>query len=163
MLNILFVCTGNTCRSVMAEALLRHYWEREGDDRELKISSAGLAAIPGDQASEHVHTLLSEEGVDVSAHEAALLNDALVEKAELILVMTAGHKEALLARFPQAGSKTYLLKEYAGINASNLDVADPFGCSLAKYRHALEEIRESIAKLMVKLKGGGADEGRSGR
>jgi len=149
---ILFVCSGNTCRSVMAEALLRHHWQLQGGNPTLKIGSAGLAANPGERAAAYVQKLLEERGIHTDVHSATLLDSALVEKAGLILAMTARHRETLLARFPEASGKVNLLKEYAGVAGESLDIDDPFGGSLEKYRRIMDEIQESVMKTMDKLK-----------
>lgn len=158
MLFVLFICTGNTCRSVMAAALMRSC---VGSDFE--IASAGLAVNPGDRASAQVRTLLAEEGIDVSSHTAVSLDAALVERADLILVMTGRHLSVLLEQFPQAAAKTDLLKDYAGTAGLCSDIADPFCGSLEKYRQTLEEIRDSITKSIAKLNGGEFDAGGSGK
>jgi protein arginine phosphatase len=153
MRHILFVCTGNTCRSVMADALLRRYWESAGGSG-LEIASAGLAASPGSRASEQVRQLLSEEGISVEHHSAVLLEQSQINRADLILVMTAEHSERLTGLFPEAAPKVHLLKQFAHPAGDNHDIADPFAGSLEKYSRCLEEIRCSITKLIEKLKGG---------
>ncbi|MBS3942757.1 MAG: low molecular weight protein arginine phosphatase [Dethiobacter sp.] len=160
---ILFVCTGNTCRSVMAEELLRRDWQLRGGNPKLEITSAGLAANPGERASRHVKALLAEKGIDTTAHSATPLDAALVKSAGLILVMTSNHRESLLARFPEAASKTFLLKEFAGIVGNNPDITDPYGASLGKYRRIMEEIHDCISKFIVNLKGECFDEGGVGQ
>ncbi len=162
MRHILFVCTGNTCRSVMAEALLRRYWESAGGSG-LEVTSAGLAAIPGSSASEQVRRLLNEEGLNLERHSAALLERSQVHRADLILVMTSAHRDQLNTVFPEAASKVRLLKDFAGAAGGNPDIVDPYGGSLEKYRQSLEDIRGSITKIVEKLKGGGADAGGFGQ
>lgn len=147
----------------MAEALLRRDWQLKGGNPKLEIASAGLAANPGDRASRHVHTLLAEKGIDATAHSTTLLDAALVKNAGLILVMTSDQREMLLARFPEAAAKTFLLKEFAGIVGKNRDIADPYGASLGKYRRIMEEIHDCISKFIVKLKGECFDEGGVGQ
>lgn len=139
----------------MAEALLRRELERAGVKHE--VASAGLAASPGEKASSHACALLREEGIDLSGHAAALLGPALVERASLVLVMTAAHRDRLLELYPAAQGKTYLVKEFAGEGLESGDIGDPFGGSREKYRQILEEIRRLIPKIMARLEGSNED------
>jgi len=109
MLHILFVCTGNTCRSPMAEGLLRKLAKERGID--LEVRSAGVSAIAGTSISRHAADILREEGVtDVLA--SSQLSGPLVSWADLVLTLTGSHKRHVLQYFPAAVSKTHTLKEY---------------------------------------------------
>lgn len=110
MKHILFVCTGNTCRSPMAEAVLRHLAEEEGRD-DIVVESAGLAAWPGAPASDYAIQALAEAGIDLRGHRARQLTREMVERAHLVLTMTWDQKEAVLKLVPQAEGKVFTLKE----------------------------------------------------
>lgn len=109
MLRILFVCTGNTCRSPMAEGLLRKLAKERGID--LAVQSAGVSAIPGSSISRHAAAILQDEGIR-DAFESSQITEQLVAWADLVLTLTGGHKRHLLQFFPEAVTKTYTLKEY---------------------------------------------------
>lgn len=144
MQRILFVCTGNTCRSPMAEAMFR---VKAGE--KLEIRSAGMAAFDGQQASEYARQVLTQRGINHD-HRAQRLNDALINWADLVLTMTKGHKSAIAQIFPNAMQKVYTLKEYAGSGGS-ADIADPFGGPLEEYQKCAAEIDDALEKLYEKL------------
>jgi protein arginine phosphatase len=145
MINILFVCTGNTCRSPMAEALLR--------DRNIpgvQIKSAGTYASQGTGASTNTKKVLDENGI-LHNHKSSFLTEDIVEWADIILTMTYGHKTTVISIFPRAQSKTYTLKEFANIDGAT-DIADPFGGGVEVYRETYEEINEAMDLIAERLK-----------
>ncbi|WP_058300299.1 low molecular weight protein arginine phosphatase [Gorillibacterium timonense] len=108
---ILFVCTGNTCRSPMAEGLLRKMAKEAG--LSIEVKSAGVAAMEGSSISSHSQKVLTDKGVDGRLHSQPV-REPLVREADLILTMTTRHKNQVLSRFPSAEGKIYTLLEYAG-------------------------------------------------
>lgn len=111
MKKILFICTGNTCRSSMAEVLFKKLTKEKGIE-DIKVISAGLSAFTGDKASPNAIQVMKEMGLDLSNHRARSLEPSLINEADLILTMTQGHKLQLIDLYPQAADKTYVLKEY---------------------------------------------------
>lgn len=117
MKRILFVCTGNTCRSPMAEAMLRTIASAKGI--EIDVQSAGVSTIDGLPVSEHAVHTLKERNIETEGTSRALTNEA-VDWADLILTMTTGHKRGLLQLYPEAVEKTFTLKEYTNQTESIL-------------------------------------------
>ncbi len=147
-MKILFVCTGNTCRSPMAENLFRTMIKTEKLDID-EISSAGINAIPDQYASENAEEVMHEKGIDIEPHRSQMLTIKLTEEYDLILTMTNSHKESILSTAPWLDRKAFTLKEYVGLTG---DISDPFGGSIEVYRDSLNDIEDSLKKLIEKLK-----------
>jgi protein-tyrosine-phosphatase len=136
-MNILLVCSGNTCRSPMAEALLRRRLSIDGSE-DVSVGSAGTAAMEGEPASEGAYLVALEDGLDLSGHRARLLTPDLVASADLILTMSKSH----LARAVALGGagRTFLLGEFGGSGRAS-EIRDPFGADVSVYRETLAELR----------------------
>lgn len=144
MIRVLFVCTGNTCRSPMAEAILKN---KKIDHMEIK--SAGIYAVDGSEASYQVKEVLSEKGI-LFEHSSSLLNKELVDWATYIFTMTNTHKSRIANDFPRAIEKTFTIKEFADNNKYG-EIMDPFGGSVSQYRETYAELELLIEKIVDKL------------
>ncbi|MEH7180693.1 low molecular weight protein arginine phosphatase [Neobacillus vireti] len=144
MQRILFVCTGNTCRSPMAEAILKN---KKIDGFEVK--SAGIYAATGSEASAHAKKVLDDHQIEHD-HSSTLLDTESVRWANVILTMTASHKYAILQQYPETSDKVFTLKEFTG-EEFYVDVVDPFGGSLAIYQETYQELDQLITKAIEKI------------
>ncbi|WP_394138576.1 low molecular weight protein arginine phosphatase [Cytobacillus oceanisediminis] len=145
MTNVLFVCTGNTCRSPMAAAILKS----KGLPG-VEVKSAGVFAADGSDASAHTKKVLEEQGIQLE-HKSSGMTESLADWATYILTMTSGHKGTVLAMFPGAAGKTYTLKEFAG-QAGAGDIIDPYGGPVEIYRCTFEDMTETIDQILNRLK-----------
>ncbi|GBD33221.1 Protein-arginine-phosphatase [bacterium HR33] len=148
MKRVLLVCTGNICRSPLAEAIMRRELAELGRD-DFEVTSAGTGAWDGAPASEGAYLVALEHGLDLSAHRARLLTRELVQQADIILTMARHHR----ARVEELGGngRTYVLGEYAGRSGPEAEISDPFGGELEVYRRTFEELEELIKAAVKRL------------
>ncbi|EJR00479.1 low molecular weight protein arginine phosphatase [Bacillus thuringiensis] len=142
MKRVLFVCTGNTCRSPMAEALLRHH----GGDR-FEVQSAGVFAYPGSDASVYAKEALAEKGISIN-HAAQQVNETLLDWADIVVTMTENHKYIVLGHYPSVEKKLNTL--YGLTEGIGKDISDPFGGSLSIYKETLDEMEKLVQTLLKK-------------
>lgn len=145
--SVLFVCTGNICRSPLAASLLERALKERG--LEVTVASAGTGAWDGAPASEGAYLVGLERGLDLSGHRARLLSRELVEEADLILTMARHHR----ARVDELGGegRVHVLGEYAGRAGDDVEVSDPFGGDLEVYRDTCVELEALAAAVAERL------------
>ena len=150
---ILFVCTGNSCRSVMAQGLMQHMFKRAGMES-LAVESAGVFAIDGMLPTRETQRVLQDVGIDCSMHRARTLTVDMVEASDLILVMEQFQADEIIRRLPGAKRKVHLLKSYGlppDESAANPNIPDPIGKPLEVYEVCFAEIREAIERVAKSL------------
>lgn len=152
-MNILFVCTGNTCRSPMAEAIMKH------KKQDWKVQSAGIYAAAGSRAAVHAVQVLVESGIAID-HASKAMSADVANWADVIFTMTVNHKQAVLSSFAAAAGKVWTLKEF--VHGRQGDVADPYGGSMEDYRRTYEELDELITQALRKLQSGAENIRESG-
>lgn len=140
---ILFVCTGNTCRSAMAAAMMNDIAVKK--NLNVLIDSAGVFAEPGDRASEEAVHAMAVRGIDLTEHRAKPLTQEIIDMADVVLTMTEAHKMILAQA---CGDKVYTLLEYAGGKG---DIADPFGGDFEEYNAAADEIYSALVNISHKF------------
>jgi protein-tyrosine-phosphatase len=139
---VLFVCTGNTCRSPLAEVLFRELTRGRGD---YEVRSAGVGAFSGQPASRSSQQLASERGLDLSGHRSKAVTVDLVDAATHIFAMSRGHLADLLENYPDAEDKVFLVSEFAADDElRGRDLTDPFGGDLDDYRATLARLERLL-------------------
>lgn len=157
---ILFICTGNTCRSYMAETIGKHYLAGKEGAHGIQLVSAGTGSFDNEPASVQARAVMEEMGYDPAEHRAKSLTVKMIRESHLVLTMTASQKRQVLALAPDAADKVFLLREYSERDKlpqekeiSNLDVTDPFGMPAEYYRFCALELQSLVTRAIDKFAG----------
>ncbi|MDD3906179.1 MAG: L-threonylcarbamoyladenylate synthase [Candidatus Omnitrophica bacterium] len=146
--SVLFICTGNSCRSIMAEGLLKKRLEELGKPG-ITVRSAGTRAIDGFPPMVETINVMDSEGVDVSGMRSTSITDDIIKESDLIFVMSRAHKSEIIRQVPEAAGKTFLLREYGMVSGKPADpeIPDPIGMDAAGYRACLNVIKEEVERI----------------
>lgn len=147
-MKILFVCTGNTCRSPLSEAIARKFAIERGL-HDVEVASAGTSAWDGAPASDGALLVGMERNMDLSQHRSQSLTRELVREYDLVLAMGPHHLERIEAL--GGAGKAYLLADYASYGASVRPISDPIGAELDVYRATSDELEEEIRRVMDRI------------
>ena len=148
---VLFICTGNVCRSPMAEGLFRDLVEK--NDADFAVKSAGVGAQDGQPPSENSVRAMQDLGIDITSQRSQMLTAELAAEADMIIGMTQGHVEMVNLMYPQAADKTFMLREFdESIPLHEREIADPIGGSYETYCLCRDQIREGIDSLLNSIK-----------
>lgn len=152
-MNIMFVCTGNICRSAMAHwLLLKKLNELKKED--IKVYSCGVHAENGETSPSEAINVMKQYGVDLTYHRAINIRNSNIREMDLILCATSSHKNSVLSIYPEIEGRVYTLKEYVGYNKKyhkKIDLDDPWGYGEDVYRFCASEINECLDLLLKKI------------
>ena len=147
-MKIMFICTGNICRSAMAEGMMRKLIKEKNIDAE--VYSCGIYAETGNDPTYNAQEAASEYGADISNHRATNIRDSKIEEMDIILCATISHKQSVLYLHPEVEGKVFTMKEYAKLdkNGQDMDIKDPWGYDEFVYRKCASEIEECLKKIV---------------
>lgn len=148
-MKIMFVCTGNICRSAMAEVMLRKMAEEEG--KSIEIYSCGTTAYTGDTSTEEAIQVMKENQINLEKHRATNIKESKIQEMDLILCATTSHKRNVIQQYPELEKKVYTIKEFAEEGTKDQDIADPWGYNIQIYRLCAKEIKENLKKIIKKI------------
>ncbi len=151
MLKVMFVCTGNICRSAMAHQYMQKRLYDLKRENDIAVSSCGISAITGQRATTNAIETMKKYDTDMLFHKATNIFDIDIENYDLIFGMTIQHKNYILAYFPKLKGKVFTLKEYVEENVKNVDIDDPWGYDLKIYDSCSKEIVDCVDKLLKKI------------
>ena len=148
-MNILLVCTGNTCRSAMSEGILKKLIGDNRSNDKLSVLSAGISVFSPAPASENAVLALNDMGIDISNHTSRQLTDDMINDADIILTMTKSHKQIIENVCDNISDKIYTLTGFA--YGTDTDVSDPYGMDLDEYRKCAHQIYDALESAFPKL------------
>ncbi len=154
---ILFVCTGNTCRSIIAQALFQKEKEDSNPGLNYQAHSAGIAAINGKKATPEAIFCMAKYGIDIASYQARQVEESMIIESSFVLVMTHQHLEYLKKHFPLAANKMFMLRPFCWQRNQiiNEEVEDPYGKHLSFYEKICQQLKQDINKLIYCLRARG--------
>ncbi len=152
-MKIMFICTGNICRSAMAHKLMEKKI-KDNNIKNIEVYSCGIFAENGDNPTYNAIEVTKEYDVDLKSHRATNIRNSKIEEMDLILCATMSHKYSVIQMYPKLADKIYTLKEYVNEDSENkdLDIKDPWGYDIEIYRFCIAEIDRELDKLIEKIK-----------
>jgi protein-tyrosine phosphatase len=145
-ISILTVCTGNICRSPIAEGILKRYIAGKSG---VLVASAGTHALENNPPTEFAVLVSDENGIDISHHRARRLDSRIVRESTFILCMERSHIEEVLSLDARASGKVYNLADFSGMQGKLRRISDPYGCGLPDYRECFRNIDDCIRNFLI--------------
>ena len=143
-MKIMFICTGNICRSAMAHAMLAK--KSKEQNKNIEVYSCGVYAENGDIPTYEGTQTMKDYGIDLSTHRATNIRNSNIKDMDVILCATKSHKDIVLSMYPNLKDKVFTMKEYAGYPKDDLDIKDPWGYGIDVYKKCAKEIEDCINK-----------------
>ena len=150
-MKIMFVCTGNTCRSPMAEGFMRKLCENSLID--ISVISRGLAVVPKSNVSINSVIAAKKFDVDINNHVPTQLNECDIASADIVFGVTEAHKYFIVSKFPQYVDRVYSISEFS----QSGDIADPYGCDEKTYIQCAGQLHDAVKKIFEKIVDRNAD------
>lgn len=148
-MKIMFICTGNICRSAMAHAMLEKIAKEQ--NKNVQAYSCGIYAENGDIPTNEAIETMNEYGINLRNHRATNIRSSNIKDMDVILCATTSHKNSVINMYPELKEKVFTIKEYAGYPQNDLDIKDPWGYGIEVYKSCAKEIKECLNKIIEKL------------
>lgn len=149
MKKIMFICTGNICRSAMADGLMKKLVK--DNNKEIAVYSCGIFAEDGDMPTFNAIEAIKEYDVDLKLHRATNIRNSKIEDMDIILCATVSHKNNVINMYPNLKDKIFTIKEYADYDKNDLDIPDPWGYDIETYKFCASTISKCLNKIIDKI------------
>ncbi len=149
MKKIMFICTGNICRSAMAHGLMDKFVKEKNKD--IGVYSCGIFAEDGDAPTYNAIEAIKEYGVDLRKHKATNIRNSRIKEMDIILCATTSHKNNVINMYPDLKEKIFTIKEYADFDKNDLDIPDPWGYDIETYRFCASTINKCLERIVNKI------------